>query len=74
MKLNWMLSTIVFAGAAVLTADVRTAFPPDPGPLHYSYLAKNLAGELFFAHEDEWAAVWFLRDPASVFFVAQPGH
>jgi hypothetical protein len=57
---------MVFAGAALLSADVRTAVPPDPGPPHYSYLAKNLAGELFFAHDDEWAAVWFLRDPACI--------
>jgi len=47
-------------------ADVRTAIPPDPGPPLYSYLQRNLDGSAFYAHDTEWAAIWFYRDPGCI--------
>ena len=47
-------------------ADVRTSIPPDPGPPLYSYVQRNLDGSAFYAHDTEWAAIWFYRDPACI--------
>ena len=66
MNFTAIASMALVASAAALRADVRTAVPPDPGPPQYSYLALDLAGALFYAHDDKWAAVWFLREPSCV--------
>ena len=58
--------TCLLAAGGVVQANVRTPVPPDPGPPVYSYLQRLQDGSAFFAHDDEWAAIWFYRDPSCV--------
>jgi hypothetical protein len=65
MRLLQTLCLLIPATAAIW-ADVRTAIPPDPGPPLYTYLQRNVDGSAYYAHDTEWAAIWFYRDPACI--------
>jgi hypothetical protein len=61
MSIEKLMCVSLFAVAA--WADVRTTSPPDPGAPLYTYLQRNNDGSPFFAHDSEWVAIWFFRDP-----------
>jgi hypothetical protein len=66
MKPKMLLYMGMLATTAALRADVHTTVPPLPGPPLYAEIGRNLDGSLFYAHDTEWAAIWFLRDPGCV--------
>jgi hypothetical protein len=66
MKLNNLLCTGILTMTGLAQADVQTTVPPLPGPPYYSEMGINADGSLFYAHDSEWAAIWFLRDPSCI--------
>jgi hypothetical protein len=64
MSVNKLMFVSMFLVAA--WPNVRTTFPPDPGAPLYAYLQRNTDGSAFFAHDGEWAAIWFFRDPSCI--------
>ena len=67
MKLNRIAYFgAIFIPVLLLQANVRTEVPPDPGPPIYSFVQRLLDGSPYFIHDNQWAAVLFLRDPNCV--------
>jgi hypothetical protein len=63
MKIKNLLCIGILTMVRLAQADVNTTVPPLPGPPLYTEVGTNLDGSLFYAHDSEWAAIWFLRDP-----------
>ncbi|MBI4902838.1 MAG: hypothetical protein HY820_04335 [Acidobacteria bacterium] len=63
MSYDKLLVVSILFACGVLTADVRTPAPPDPGPPEYSFVQRMLDGSPYVIHDGEWAAVVFYRDP-----------
>lgn len=64
MQLHKVLSIGILAAGGLVLANVTTDVSGDPA--YTSALGQLLDGTPWYPHTDEWAAIWFTRDPGCV--------